>query len=92
MGELDVRGLPKRDKHPAIFAAYQQLPVGADFVLVNNHDPKHLRAEFDTGYAGSYGWDYVERGPQVWSFGGAAKVDPLKVDTPLVAEMPPQGQ
>ncbi len=26
--ELDVRGLPKRDKHPAIFATYEQLPVG----------------------------------------------------------------
>lgn len=64
--ELDVRGLPKSDKHPAIFAAYQQLLTGADFVLVNNHDPKHLRAEFETDFAGSYGWEYLERGPRVW--------------------------
>ncbi len=34
--ELDVRGLPKPDKHPATFAAYEDLPVGATFVLVNN--------------------------------------------------------
>jgi uncharacterized protein (DUF2249 family) len=64
--ELDVRALPKPDKHPAIFAAFQGLSTGAHFVLVNNHDPKHLRAEFEADYAGSYGWEYVERGPQVW--------------------------
>lgn len=64
--ELDVRGLPKRDKHPAIFAAYEHLPVDAAFVLVNNHDPKHLRAEFEADYAGGYGWEYLETGPQAW--------------------------
>jgi uncharacterized protein (DUF2249 family) len=64
--ELDVRGLPKPDKHPAIFAAYDHLSVGAAFVLVNNHDPKHLRNEFEADYAESYGWEYLESGPQVW--------------------------
>jgi len=64
--ELDVRGLPKPDKHPAIFAAYEQLAVGAAFVLVNNHDPKHLRDEFEADYADSYGWEYAEKGPRVW--------------------------
>lgn len=64
--ELDVRGLPKPDKHPAIFAAYEHLPVGAALVLVNNHDPKHLREEFEADYPGGYGWDYVQSGPRVW--------------------------
>lgn len=64
--QLDVRGLPKPDKHPAIFAAYTKLPVGGSFVLVNNHDPKHLHDEFDTDYPGGYQWTYLERGPQVW--------------------------
>ncbi|MDV3125136.1 DUF2249 domain-containing protein [Mycobacterium sp. 21AC1] len=64
--ELDVRSLPKPDKHPAIFAAYESLPVGGAFVLVNNHDPKHLRDEFELDHPGSYGWDYVESGPRVW--------------------------
>lgn len=64
--ELDVRALPKPDKHPAIFAAYEQLPVGSAFVLVNNHDPKHLREEFEADYPGGYGWDYAESGPRVW--------------------------
>lgn len=64
--ELDVRPLRKPDKHPAIFAAYDALPVGAGLLLVNNHDPKHLRDEFDTDRTGGYGWEYRERGPQAW--------------------------
>lgn len=64
--ELDVRRLRKPDKHPAIFASYAALPTGGSFVLVNNHDPKHLRAEFDTEHPGGYGWEYVEKGPEVW--------------------------
>ncbi|MGH3523335.1 MAG: DUF2249 domain-containing protein [Mycobacterium sp.] len=64
--ELDVRQLRKPDKHPTIFATYADLPVGGSFVLVNNHDPKHLHDEFEVDHAGSYGWEYVEKGPQVW--------------------------
>ncbi|OMC09906.1 DUF2249 domain-containing protein [Mycobacterium sp. SP-6446] len=64
--ELDVRALRKPDKHPTIFATYAALAAGESFVLVNNHDPKHLRDEFDADLPGSYGWEYVERGPQVW--------------------------
>jgi uncharacterized protein (DUF2249 family) len=64
--ELDVRQLRKPDKHPTIFATYAALAVGESFVLANNHDPKHLRAEFDADHPGSYGWEYVEKGPEVW--------------------------
>jgi uncharacterized protein (DUF2249 family)/quercetin dioxygenase-like cupin family protein len=64
--ELDVRQLRKPDKHPTIFATYAALAVGESFVLVNNHDPKHLHEEFEADHAGSYGWDYVEKGPAVW--------------------------
>jgi uncharacterized protein (DUF2249 family)/quercetin dioxygenase-like cupin family protein len=64
--ELDVRQLRKPDKHPTIFATYAALPVGESFVLVNNHDPKHLHDEFEADHAGSYGWEYVEKGPAVW--------------------------
>lgn len=64
--ELDVRQLRKPDKHPTIFAAYAALPDGESFVLVNNHDPKHLRAEFDNDYPDNYGWEYLEKGPRAW--------------------------
>jgi uncharacterized protein (DUF2249 family)/quercetin dioxygenase-like cupin family protein len=64
--ELDVRGLRKPDKHPAIFAAYTALPVGASFVLVNDHDPKHLHDEFEADHAGSYEWEYLNTEPRDW--------------------------
>ena len=64
--ELDVRPLRKPDKHPAIFQAYDALTAGESFALVNNHDPRHLRDEFDAEHPGSYGWDYLSTGPRTW--------------------------
>ncbi len=63
---LDVRDLPKPKKHPTIFATYSDLPVGGSFVLVNNHDPKHLRDEFNADHPGSHDWTYLQRGPREW--------------------------
>lgn len=59
--ELDVRGLPKPEKHPTIFKAYADLAVGEALVLVNDHDPRHLRDEFEVEYPGGYGWEYVAK-------------------------------
>ena len=64
--ELDVRGMPKPQKHPTIFATYAELPVGGAFVLVNDHDPKHLHDEFEADHAGSYSWEYLNREMRDW--------------------------
>jgi uncharacterized protein (DUF2249 family) len=63
---LDVRGMRKPDKHPAIFATYAALPAGRAMVLVNDHDPRHLREEFEQDFAGAFTWDYVSREPRDW--------------------------
>lgn len=63
---LDVRQMRKPDKHPAIFATYEALAVGESFILVNDHDPKHLREEFETDHPGGYEWEYVSREPRTW--------------------------
>lgn len=62
--ELDVRPMRKPDKHPAIFGAYEALAVGESLLLVNDHDPRHLRDEFEVEHPGGYAWEYVakERG------------------------------
>lgn len=65
-GELDVRKLAHAQRHQQIFAAYEELPSGTAFVLVNDHDPKPLYYQFAAEYAGNFTWDYVESGPQVW--------------------------
>jgi uncharacterized protein (DUF2249 family)/quercetin dioxygenase-like cupin family protein len=64
--ELDVRSLRKPDKHPAIFAAYDALPAGAHLVLVNDHDPKHLRDEFERDQPASFAWEYLTTEPRNW--------------------------
>jgi uncharacterized protein (DUF2249 family) len=64
--ELDVRPLRKPDKHPAVFQAYAAVPVGESLVLVNDHDPRHLRDEFEIEHPGSYTWDYLAKDRGDW--------------------------
>jgi uncharacterized protein (DUF2249 family) len=63
---LDVRVIPPREKHPTIFETFKSLNPGESFVLVNDHDPKPLRHQFDYEHNGQFGWDYLEQGPAVW--------------------------
>jgi uncharacterized protein (DUF2249 family) len=58
--ELDVRQIPKPQRHPMIFARFDALAAGESFVLVNSHDPKHLREEFARDRPGAYDWRYLE--------------------------------
>jgi uncharacterized protein (DUF2249 family)/quercetin dioxygenase-like cupin family protein len=91
--ELDVRGLPKPDKHPTIFAAFEGLPAGGAMVLVNDHDPKHLHDEFETELAGSYTWEYMRQEPRDWRIRiGKLTATPLPrvlVNTRDLAASPP---
>ena len=64
--QLDVRPLRKPEKHPTIFATYSALPAGGSFVLINDHDPQHLREEFEADHPGSFGWEYLSREPRDW--------------------------
>jgi len=54
--ELDVRQVPKSQRHPMIFARFDALAAGESFVLVNSHDPIHLREEFARDRPGAYDW------------------------------------
>ena len=63
---VDVREIPHGRRHPGIFGVYARLAPGESFVLVNSHDPKPLRREFQATYPGRFGWDYLEAGPERW--------------------------
>jgi len=63
---IDVRQVPKPQRHPLIFARFSGLAIGEAFVLVNSHDPRHLRAEFERDLPGSFTWEYLEKGPSAW--------------------------
>lgn len=64
--ELDVRVIPPREKHPAIFATFDALDAGDAFILINDHDPFPLRYQFEAERNRQFTWDYVEQGPVVW--------------------------
>lgn len=63
---LDVRDIPHGQRHPRIFGLYSRLGGGESFVLVNNHDPKPLRREFDATYPNEFAWEYEQAGPAEW--------------------------
>ena len=64
--QLDLRAIRKPDKHPRIFEGFDALGVGESFVLINNHDPKHLREEFEADHSGEFGWEYLQQGRERW--------------------------
>ncbi len=63
---LDVRALAPAQRHEKIFATYGALGPGTAFVLVNDHDPKPLRYQFEAEHQGDFTWDVLEAGPTVW--------------------------
>ena len=63
---LDVRVIPPREKHPAIFETFDALEPGNAFVLVNDHGPVPLKYQFEFERPGEFRWSYLEQGPLVW--------------------------
>jgi uncharacterized protein (DUF2249 family)/iron-sulfur cluster repair protein YtfE (RIC family) len=63
---LEVRHLPPAQRHQLIFQRFETLPVGGNFILVNDHDPKPLYYQLVAEYAGELIWQYLEQGPEVW--------------------------
>lgn len=64
--ELDVTRLAPREKHPTIFRTFDELKKDESFILVNDHDPRPLRNQFQYERADAFHWEYVEQGPEWW--------------------------
>ena len=65
-GELDLRQVPRGQRHPLVFGRFDSLVLGEDLVLVNDHDPVPLHLQFDKLRPGEAEWHYVDRGPEVF--------------------------
>ena len=63
---LDVREMAPRERHPTILSTFDALQPGRALELVNDHDPKPLRYQFEAELPGAFTWDYLEEGPEVW--------------------------
>lgn len=55
---VDVRAIPVGARHPMIFARFDALDAGAALVLVTDHEPRPLRAEFEATRHGRFSWQH----------------------------------
>lgn len=57
---IDVRSIPKPERHPLIIRAYEELEVGSSLILINDHTPEGLRVEMVREFAEAVGWEPLE--------------------------------
>lgn len=76
---IDVREIAPRERHALIFNRFDALEPGQALQLVNDHDPRPLRHQFEDRSFGQFDWNYLEAGPALWRVqigklaGGAAR-------------------
>lgn len=63
---LNVTLLEPRLKHPTIFARFDELSEGENFVIHNDHDPKPLYYQMLGERGNVFTWEYLEQGPEWW--------------------------
>lgn len=63
---IDVRSIVPRERHALIFQTFDGLTVGESFELRNDHDPRPLHYQFQHERTDTFGWEYLESGPEVW--------------------------
>lgn len=61
---LDLREVPRPQRHPLVFARLDALGVGEAFELINDHDPIPLHRQIDAMRPGQTEWSYIERKPE----------------------------
>jgi uncharacterized protein (DUF2249 family) len=60
---LDLREIPRPQRHSLVFAKFDGLAVAESFVLINDHDPVPLNRQMAAMRPGQVAWEYIERGP-----------------------------
>lgn len=64
--ELDLTEIPRRARHPLVIEKFDALAVGSSFTLTNDHDPKPLNRQIENMRPGQVGWEYIQRGPELF--------------------------
>ena len=83
---LDVRSIPPPQRHPKIFAMFDALAPGGTLVLISDHEPRPLRAEFDHKRPGAHRWAQRHLGDGRWEVRLSHK-DAEIVDAPVAATL-----
>jgi len=64
--ELDLREIPRPQRHPLIFQKFDALAVGDSLRLLNDHDPIPLNRQFEDIRPDQASWEYIQRGPEIF--------------------------
>jgi uncharacterized protein (DUF2249 family)/hemerythrin-like domain-containing protein len=64
--ELDLRSLPPFQRHDLIMQKWAELTPGRTLRIINDHDPKPLRYQFEAEFPGKFTWVYASSGPEAW--------------------------
>ncbi|KQZ78249.1 aminotransferase [Mesorhizobium sp. Root157] len=63
---IDVRTIAPFERHQRIFDMLGALSHGGSLIIVNDHDPRPLRAQIEMRHPGAYSWEYLQQGPDLW--------------------------
>lgn len=63
---IDVRAIAIRERHPRIFAAFEALAQDRSLVVISDHEPRPLHAQFQHLYPGRFVWEQREFGDGRW--------------------------
>lgn len=61
-----MRPVPRAQRHPRIFAAYEALAAEQALVLLSDHEPRPLHAQFEERYAKRYAWEQRQLADGSW--------------------------
>src|ERR1039457_2030712 len=60
---MDVRSIPCSVKHGLIIRTWLELPVGDQFILLNDHDPVPLYYQFAAQWPEAFTWEHLVQAP-----------------------------
>lgn len=63
---IDVRSIPRWQRHARIFSAFDALLADQRLVLIADHEPRPLRAQFEERYGPRYSWMERQLGDGRW--------------------------
>ena len=66
ISNLDLREIMPFERHERILKLWDSLKPGESLRIINDHDPKPLRYQFQAEYQGHFEWEYEQSGPKDW--------------------------
>jgi uncharacterized protein (DUF2249 family) len=74
---LDVRPVEPRHRFATIMGAYDALEPGSTLDLTVDHDPRCMYYTLQAMRAGTFRFEYLEEGPEVWRVAVTREPAPL---------------